>query len=116
MVFANALTMNMIITVLKIYLLFSCFTCIVFLLLLSAYSRWHGDEPENIILYVFVVIVWKGISSGLYRQTQNWARAFILLLPQAAVLPGSDAGRDVLIQHLVLLSKTVRSRAPCGAR
>ena len=28
------------------------------------------------------------------RHKQDWGRGFILLLPQAAVLPGSDAGSD----------------------
>ena len=27
---------------------------------------------------------------------QDWGRGFILLLPQTAALPGSDAGRDVI--------------------
>ena len=30
------------------------------------------------------------------RHKQDWGRGFILLLPQAAVLPGSDAGSDVI--------------------
>ena len=30
------------------------------------------------------------------RQNQDLGRGFILLLPQAAVLPGSDAGSDVI--------------------
>ena len=30
------------------------------------------------------------------RHKQDWARGFILLLPQTAVLPGSDAGSDVI--------------------
>ena len=29
------------------------------------------------------------------RHKQDWGRGFILLLPQAAVLPESDAGSDV---------------------
>ena len=33
------------------------------------------------------------------------------MLPRAVVLPGSDAGSDVVKSF-----KTVRSRAPCGAR
>ena len=49
------------------------------------------------------------------RHKQDWGRGFILLLPQAAVLPGSDAGSDVVNQHWVLSSKTVRPCAPCGA-
>ena len=28
------------------------------------------------------------------RHKQDWGRGFILLLPQAAVLPGSDTGSD----------------------
>ena len=30
------------------------------------------------------------------RHKQNWSRGLILLLPRAAVLPGSDAGNDVI--------------------
>ena len=30
------------------------------------------------------------------RQKQHWGRGFIFLQPQAAVLPGSDAGSDGL--------------------
>ena len=30
------------------------------------------------------------------RNKQDWDRGFIFLLPQAAVLPGSDAGSDVV--------------------
>ena len=30
------------------------------------------------------------------RHKQNWDRGFILLLPQTAALPGSDAGSDVI--------------------
>ena len=41
----------------------------------------------------------------------------MLLLSQAAVLPGLDVGSDgVLSQHRVSSSKTVRPLAPCGAR
>ena len=50
------------------------------------------------------------------RHKQDWSRAFILLLPQAAVLPGSDAGSDVVKPPSVSSFKTVRPRAPCGAR
>ena len=47
-------------------------------------------------------------------QTQaGLVRGFILLLPQAAVLPGSDDGLDVVS---ISSSKTVRPRAPCGSR
>ena len=30
------------------------------------------------------------------RDKQNWDRGFILLLPQVALLPGSDAGSDIV--------------------
>ena len=50
------------------------------------------------------------------RHKQDWGRGFILLLPQTAALPGSDAGSDDIKQHRVSSSKTVRPRAPCGAR
>ena len=30
------------------------------------------------------------------RHEQDWGRGFILLLPQSTVLPGSDAGSDVV--------------------
>ena len=30
------------------------------------------------------------------RHKQNWGRGFILLLPQTAALPGSDAGSNVI--------------------
>ena len=51
------------------------------------------------------------------RHKQDWGRGFILLLPQTAALPESDAGAMMLLsQHRVSSSKTVRPRAPCGAR
>ena len=51
------------------------------------------------------------------RHKQYWGRGFILLLPQTAALPGSDAGScDIKPLHRVLSSKTVRPRAPRGAR
>ena len=47
-------------------------------------------------LYRLVVVVRKGLQGHplLVRHKQDWGRGFILLLPQAAVLPGSDAGSD----------------------
>ena len=50
------------------------------------------------------------------RHKWNWGQRFILLLPQTAALPESDAGSGVLSQHQVSSSKTVRLHAPCGAR
>ena len=37
----------------------------------------------------------KGVSTPV-RHKQDWGRGFILLLPQTAALPGSDAGSDVI--------------------
>ena len=39
-----------------------------------------------------------------------------LFIPQTAALPGSDAGSDVIKSASSFVTKTVRSRAPCGAR
>ena len=50
------------------------------------------------------------------RHKQDWGRGSILLLPQTAVLPESDPSVMSLSQHRVSSSKTVRPRAPCGAR
>ena len=50
------------------------------------------------------------------RHKQDWDREFILLLPQTAVLPESDAVSSVIKPALSFSSKTVRPRAPCGAR
>ena len=50
------------------------------------------------------------------RHKQDWGRGFIFLLPQTAALPESDVGSVLLSQHRVSSSKTVRPRAPCGAR
>ena len=41
------------------------------------------------------------------RHKQDWGRGFILLLPQDAVLPESDAGSGVI--------KPASSCTPCGA-
>ena len=35
------------------------------------------------------------------RHKQDWGRGFILLLPQTAALPGSDAGSDVIVTNFV---------------
>ena len=49
------------------------------------------------------------------RHKQDWVHGFIFLLPQAAVLPGSDAGSDVVKPASSFVLQTVRPRAPCGA-
>ena len=49
------------------------------------------------------------------RHKQDWGRDFIVYLPQAAVLPKSDADIDV-VKHTVWSSKTVRTHALCSAR
>ena len=50
------------------------------------------------------------------RYKQDWGQGFILLLPEAAVLLRSDAGKDVVKPASSSSYKTVRPRAPCGAR
>ena len=50
------------------------------------------------------------------RHEQDWGRGFILLLPQAALLPDQMLAVMLLSQHRVSSSKTVRTRAPYGAR
>ena len=51
------------------------------------------------------------------RQKQDRGQTFILLLSQATVLPGSDAGSDVVKQtNQHFSSKNIRPRAPFGAR
>ena len=62
----------------------------------------------NISLVVVVV------EKGIHSDKQDLGRGFILLLPQAAVLPGSDANSDstVLSQYRVSSSKAIRPRAP----
>ena len=50
------------------------------------------------------------------RHKQDWGRGFIFLLPQTAALSESDLAVVLLSQHRVSSSKTVRPRAPCGAR
>ena len=49
------------------------------------------------------------------RHKQNWGRGFILLLPQAAVLPESDADSGVIKPASSFVIQNVRPRAPCGA-
>ena len=49
------------------------------------------------------------------RHKQNWGRGFILLLPLLHCLDQMLAVM-LLSQHRVSSSKTVRPRAPCGAR
>ena len=49
------------------------------------------------------------------RHKQDWGRGFILLISQTAALPESDAGSGV-VKHQVSSSKTVKPRAPRGAR
>ena len=52
------------------------------------------------------------------RHKQDCGRGFILLLPQTAALPESDAGSGVIkpASSFVIQNQTVRPRAPCGAR
>ena len=47
------------------------------------------------------------------NKIRDWRRGFIVLLSQAVILPGSDAGSDGVEPASGFLSKTVRPRAPC---
>ena len=69
-----------------------------------------------------LLLVWKSSSSSSFegyplqvRHKQDCGREFILLLPQTAVLPESDAGSGAIKPASSLSFKTVRSCAPCGA-
>ena len=50
------------------------------------------------------------------RHKQDWGRGFILLLPQTAACLNQMLAVVLLSQHRVSSSKTVRHRAPYGAR
>ena len=50
------------------------------------------------------------------RHKQDWVRGFILLLPQVAVLPRSDAGSGVNKPALSFVIQNRQTRAPCGGR
>ena len=50
------------------------------------------------------------------KHKQDWGRGFILLLSQAAACLDQMLAVMSLSQHRVSSSKTVRPRAPCGAR
>ena len=58
---------------------------------------------------------WFGRTSAPGQTQTGLGQRVILLLPQA-VLPGSDAGSDVVNQHQISSFKTVRPRIPCGTR
>ena len=61
---------------------------------------WYSSSPTAIVLYKRIVVVSSSSSFEGYplqaRHKQDWGRGFILLLPQTAALPGSDAGSDVI--------------------
>ena len=50
------------------------------------------------------------------RHKQDWGRGFILLLPQTAELPESDAGSDVIKPASSFVMQNRQICAPCGAR
>ena len=59
---------------------------------------------ESKLIFYYSTIIYSSYSSSSSfeghplqaRHKQNWGRGFILLLPQTAALPGSDAGSDVI--------------------
>ena len=50
------------------------------------------------------------------RHKQDWGRGFIVLLPQTAVLPGSDAGSDVIKPASSFVIQSRQTSCSCGAR
>ena len=53
----------------------------------------------HVFIYDIFCLSWSssfGRASTLGQHKQDWGRGFILSLPQAAVLPKSDAGSDVV--------------------
>ena len=66
-------------------------------------------------LYFYSLSLWFGRTSAPGQTQTGLGQRVILLLPQA-VLPGSDAGSDVVNQHQISSFKTVRPRIPCGTR
>ena len=65
--------------------------------------------------FKLIVVVWKSIYFGLVTN-RTGGRGFIFLTPQAAVLPGSDAGSDSVELASGFFIKNVRFRALCGAQ
>ena len=64
--------------------------------------RHYVDLKTLIAVYNSIVYSYIQSSSSFEghplqaRHKQNWGRGFILLLPQTAAMPGSDAGSDVI--------------------
>ena len=63
-------------------------------------NKGFGNEFR--VAYVGSMVEWLSSSSSFEgyplqaRHKQDWDRGFILLLPQTAALPESDAGSDVI--------------------
>ena len=93
--------------------------------LLSEFSRYSVALGLKFFISAIIISFVKSKLSSSFeryplqvRHKQNWGWGFILLLPQTAVLYCLDQMLAVmsLSQHRVSSSKTVRPRAPCGAR
>ena len=58
------------------------------------------EKLEEVLMHFHSLLLSSSSSFEGYllqaRHKQNWGQGFILLLPQTAVLPGSDAGSDVI--------------------
>ena len=66
-------------------------------------SKHESDVSILSVACIYCAIAHRSSSSSSFeghplqaRHKKNWGRGFILLLPQTAVLPGSDAGSDVI--------------------
>ena len=95
----------------------------------SRFYRWYAKK--NVSLEIAVPMIWREqkdhVTDGRRRRPleryplqvrhkQDWDRGFILLLPQAVVLPESDAGSDVIKPASGFVIQNFQISAPCGAR
>ena len=77
---------------------------------------WPTIQKTNkIILIVVVVVVWKGIHSRLDKN-RTGAEGLSFYYPRLLYCPDQMLAVKLLSQHRVSSFKTVKPRAPCGAR
>ena len=50
------------------------------------------------------------------KRKQAWGQKFLLLLPQAVVLPGSDAVTAMVLSQYQVSPRTIKARTPCHAQ
>ena len=59
------------------------------------YKKYLANKSDNCIYSLSSSSSFEGYPLQV-RHKQEWGRGFILLLPQTAVLPGSNTGSDVI--------------------